>query len=89
MAFIRVDPVQVHVRTDWFDGRPREVTWGDQRLPVTRLSVGPRRGRGLPGRHRPAHVLRGRDAARPPLPDASTTARGDGPSTASTRTAAA
>jgi hypothetical protein len=39
MAFTRVDPVQVRVRTGWFDGRPREVTWGDTRLPVTRLSV--------------------------------------------------
>jgi len=28
MAFIRVDPVQVQVRTDWFTGRPREITWG-------------------------------------------------------------
>ena len=37
MAFIRVEPVAVQVRTDWFDGRPREVTLGDQRLTVTRL----------------------------------------------------
>ena len=39
MAFIRVEPVQVHVRTGWFDGRPREITWGDERLPVTRLTA--------------------------------------------------
>lgn len=39
MAFTRVEPVQVHVRTGWFDGRPREITWGGVRLPVTRLSV--------------------------------------------------
>jgi len=37
MAFIRVEPVPVQVRTDWFDGRPREVTWGDERMTVTRL----------------------------------------------------
>ncbi len=37
MAFIRVDPVPVRVRTDWFSGRPREVTWGDERLRITRL----------------------------------------------------
>ena len=37
MAFIRVEPVAVQVRTDWFDGRPREVTLGDERLTVTRL----------------------------------------------------
>jgi hypothetical protein len=39
MAFIRVEPVQVQVRTDWFSGRPREITWGDQRLQITRLAV--------------------------------------------------
>lgn len=39
MAFIRVEPVQVQVRTDWFSGRPRDITWGDQRLPITRLAV--------------------------------------------------
>lgn len=35
MAMIRVDPVTVAVRADWFDGRPREVRWGEDRLPVT------------------------------------------------------
>jgi len=39
MAFIRVQPVEVHVRTDWFSGRPREITWGDERLPITHLSA--------------------------------------------------
>ena len=39
MAMIRVDPVEVHVRTGWFDGSPREITWGDERLPVTRLTA--------------------------------------------------
>ncbi len=39
MAFTRVEPIEVHVRTGWFDGRPREIAWGDNRLPVTRLSV--------------------------------------------------
>ncbi len=34
MAMIRVEPVEVRVRTDWFDGRPREVLWGEDRLPV-------------------------------------------------------
>jgi hypothetical protein len=38
MAFIRVEPVPVSVRTDWFSGRPREITWGDERLPITQLS---------------------------------------------------
>src|SRR5687768_1759771 len=39
MAMIRVEPVEVHVRTGWFDGSPREITWGDIRLPVTRLAA--------------------------------------------------
>jgi len=38
MAFIRVEPVQVRVRTDWLSGRPREITWGAERLPITQLS---------------------------------------------------
>ena len=37
MAMVRVEPVRVDVRTDWFDGVPREVTWGDESLPVTRI----------------------------------------------------
>jgi hypothetical protein len=39
MAFIRVEPVQVRVHTNWFDGRPREVVLGDERLPVTRVAA--------------------------------------------------
>ena len=39
MAFTRVEPVAVHVRTDWFSGRPREITWGAERLPITSLAV--------------------------------------------------
>ncbi len=39
MAFTRVEPVPVDVRTDWFSGRPREITWGAERLPVTHLSA--------------------------------------------------
>ena len=37
MAMVRVAPVTVHVRTDWFSGTPREITWGEDRRPVTRL----------------------------------------------------
>lgn len=39
MAMIRVEPVQVRVRTGWFDGTPKEITWGDERLHVTRLAA--------------------------------------------------
>jgi hypothetical protein len=37
MAMVRVAPVRVQVRTDWFSGVPREITWGEDRLLVTRL----------------------------------------------------
>jgi hypothetical protein len=36
---VRVEPVTVSVRADWFDGRPREIRWGDDRLPVTALAA--------------------------------------------------
>lgn len=39
MAMIRVDPVPVRVRTSWLDGRPREITWGETRLPVIALTL--------------------------------------------------
>jgi hypothetical protein len=39
MAFIRVEPVEVQVRTNWFNGRPREITWGGEHLPITRLAA--------------------------------------------------
>ena len=34
MAMVRVEPVEVQVRADWFDGRPREVTVGGRRVRV-------------------------------------------------------
>ena len=37
MAMVRVAPVTVQVRTNWFSGTPREITWGGDRLQVTRL----------------------------------------------------
>lgn len=39
MAMIRVVPVAVDVRTDWFDGRPREISWGDRRVPVVAVAA--------------------------------------------------
>jgi hypothetical protein len=39
MAMIRVEPTAVEVRTGWFDGRPREITWRNEVLPVTRVSA--------------------------------------------------
>jgi hypothetical protein len=38
MAMIRVEPVTVHVRTNWFDGRPREISWGEHKVPVVALA---------------------------------------------------
>ncbi|MCU0483147.1 MAG: hypothetical protein MUC54_02575 [Chloroflexi bacterium] len=39
MAMIRVEPVEVRVRTDWLSGRPREIRWGDRVLPVTAIAA--------------------------------------------------
>jgi hypothetical protein len=39
MAIVRMEPVDVRVRADWFDGTPREITWGRVRLPVKRLTA--------------------------------------------------
>jgi hypothetical protein len=39
MAFVRVEPVPVRVRTDWFSGRPREITLGTERLRITHLDA--------------------------------------------------
>ena len=39
MAMIRVAPVRVQVRTDWFDGIPQEIVWGERRLPVTAVAA--------------------------------------------------
>lgn len=39
MTMIKVEPVQVRVRTGWLDGSPREITWGTERLQVTRLAA--------------------------------------------------
>jgi hypothetical protein len=39
MAMIRVAPVNVQVRTNWFDGRPREISWGESTLPVIAVAA--------------------------------------------------
>ncbi len=37
MAMIRIEPVEVHVRADWFDGRPREVTLDGRKMRVLEI----------------------------------------------------
>jgi hypothetical protein len=37
MAMVRVAPVTVQVRTGRLNGLPTEITWGTERMPVTRL----------------------------------------------------
>jgi len=39
MAMIRVAPVHVDVRTDWFDGRPREIRWEGEVLPIVAVAA--------------------------------------------------
>jgi hypothetical protein len=39
MSMVRVEPRVVRVRTGWLDGAPREIQWGDERLPVTGVAA--------------------------------------------------
>jgi hypothetical protein len=39
MAMIRMEPTVVRVRADWYNGRPREITWGAERLPIMALAA--------------------------------------------------
>lgn len=39
MAMIRMEPTTVRVRTDWLNGRPREITWGEETLPIMALAA--------------------------------------------------
>ncbi|MDA8236932.1 MAG: hypothetical protein M0T75_03450 [Chloroflexi bacterium] len=39
MAMIRVEPVEVRVRTDWLSGCPREIHWGERTIPVTGIAA--------------------------------------------------
>ncbi len=48
MAMIRMEPAPVRVRTDWFDGRPREVAWGNERLSVTAVAAVRHEGQAYP-----------------------------------------
>ena len=62
MAMIRMEPTIVRVRADWFNGRPREITWGEERLPIMALAAVRHEDFGLSRRDRAADALRGRDA---------------------------
>ncbi len=39
MAIVRVEPIEIRVRTDWFDGVPRKITWREETLNVTGLAA--------------------------------------------------
>ena len=39
MAMVRMEPVEVHVKAGWLDGTPQEITWGEVRLPVKKLTA--------------------------------------------------
>ena len=87
MAMVRVAPVDVEVRTDWFSGTPREITWGADRLPDHPCRRGPRRALGLPGDHGPAHPVRGGHRRRTASRSRTATAPAAGRSRVSTRPA--
>ena len=37
MAMIRITPMEVRVRCDWFDGRPRSIRMAESSVPVVRV----------------------------------------------------
>ena len=39
MAMVRVQPIRVDVRTDWFTGTPREIVVDGLRVPVVKVSA--------------------------------------------------
>ncbi len=38
MAMVRITPVEVQVRCDWFDGTPRSVRMADEDVPVVSVA---------------------------------------------------
>ncbi len=39
MAMVRVQPIRVDVRTDWFTGTPREIVVDGLKVPVTKVAA--------------------------------------------------
>ncbi len=39
MAMVRISPLEVHVRTDWFDGRPRSIRIARATVPVVAVEA--------------------------------------------------
>src|SRR3990172_7215714 len=39
MAMVRISPLEVHVRTDWFDGRPRSIRIAQATVPVVAVEA--------------------------------------------------
>lgn len=48
MAIVRITPMEVRVRCDWFDGRPRSIRMTDSSVPVVRVERIRDESRGYP-----------------------------------------
>jgi hypothetical protein len=48
MAMVRITPMEVRVRCDWFDGRPRSIRIADSSVPVVRVDGVRDESRGYP-----------------------------------------
>jgi hypothetical protein len=62
MAMIRITPLEVHVRTDWFDGRPRSIRIDRASVPVVAVEA--------VRRESAAHPRTGREPFRVRTPEA-------------------
>lgn len=48
MTMVRITPMEVRVRCDWFDGRPRSIRMADSSVPVVRVERIRDESRGYP-----------------------------------------
>lgn len=58
MAMIRITPLEVHVRTDWFDGRPLSITIARETVPVVAVEVVRRESAAYPAASGPRTLFR-------------------------------
>ncbi len=57
MAMVRITPMEVRVRCDWFDGRPRSIRMAESSVPVVRVERIRDESRGYPAASGPRTIF--------------------------------
>ena len=57
MAMVRITPMEVRVRCDWFDGRPRSIRMAESSVPVVRVERIRDESRGYPAAAGPRTIF--------------------------------